>query len=329
MLPGHDGLPMICLSIAGIEHALDHLVVTILAEHEERFGARAGLRAAFGRDVDTVVLAERTRSQSETVAATLRALKLDEPFLVKDSDGAFDLSNPQSADNYVCCESLHHFDLINARNKSYIQVDSDNQIIAIREKAVISDLFNVGGYYFLEPRRFLETFDRLSLAGAANSGELYLSHVIAAMLAEGERFQARRVTRYRDWGTVHEWRRELLERRTYFVLLDGFVFERGSEYFRPTFAEIKPNALAVEAIKALAAQGHSIVYLSIRPESLSRLTQSQVASAGLPDGPFVWNCPVAKWMLITAPHATLPFTTCSASELPPEQANLLLTARDA
>jgi hypothetical protein len=313
---------MLCLAVAGLQLSLDDLVVTILREHEERYNIVAGLKEAFGRPVNVVILDERTGSQSETVARTLEHLNLRESFLVKDSDGSFKLDELKQEDNYVCVDSLNNFDSINPRNKSYLQIDHKGIVTNIREKVVISDLFNVGGYYFTSPERFLEFYRRLS--GDANwNREIYLSDVIGAMILEGIPFHARRTTEYQDWGTVREWRRALLSQKAFFVSLDGFLFERGSQFFLPRFEDVKPNPNAVEAIRAIAAEGHRVIYLSIRPQTCERLTQSQIEAAGLPPGPVLWNCPIAKWVMITSPHPTLPLLTSQAIEIQPSESNLL------
>jgi len=325
MLPAHDGRPMICLAIAGLELSLDDLVVTVLREHEEKYRIVEGLAKAFGRRVRVILLEERTSSQSETVARTIEALKLNESFLVKDSDGTFQLKGLQQEDNYVCVDSLNNFDSINPRNKSYLQIDHKGLVINIREKVVISDLFNVGGYYFSSPQCFLEFYQRLSSNKANWSREIYLSDVIGAMILEGVPFHARPTTGFHDWGTVREWRRALLAQKGFFVSLDGFLFERGSEYFSPRFEDAAPQMNAVEAVRALAAEGHKIVYLSIRSESLKQLTEQQLRDAGLPEGDVLWGCPIAKWTLLTAPHATLPFQTGQALELHPDDPNLVET----
>ena len=132
-----------------------------------------------------VVLDEPTESQVETVARALRALDLDEPFLVKDSDNCFDLDNIEQDDCYVSVDSLNNHELINPRNKSYVQVDHNGLITNIREKEVISDLFSVGGYFFTDPEQFLDIYDRLSLASAAWDRELYISDIVASMVLEG------------------------------------------------------------------------------------------------------------------------------------------------
>jgi len=256
--------------------------------------------------VKVAILDQRTQSQSETVARALEKLDLHEPFLVKDSDGFFKLDDLKQEDNYVCVDSLNNFDSINPRNKSYLQIDHKGIVTNIREKVVISDLFNVGGYYFTSPQYFLEFYQRLAADKANWNREIYLSDVIGAMILEGIPFIARRTTGIPGLGHRARMRRALLAQKAYFISLDGFVFERGSQFFSPRFQDVKPHANAVEAVRAIAAEGHRVVYLSIRPQSLESLTLAQMQEADLPPGQLLWNCPIAKWALLTSPHPTLP-----------------------
>lgn len=323
MLPAHDGRPMITQAVSGLRVAREDLIVTILREHEEKYRVREGLEAAFGYPIQLVVVDEPTRSQPETVARTLEMMKLDEPFLVKDSDNVFALDELVQDTNYVCVDSLNNYDSINPRNKSYLQVDHKGVVTNIREKVVISDLFSVGGYGFLRPDQFLEYYRRLTSRTAEWQREIYTSDIIGAMILDGLPFRAQPITGYQDWGTVTEWRRALLSRRTYFVSLDGFVFERGSEHFRPSFADVSPNEGAVAALRELIARGHSVVYLSIRPDSLGGLTELQLAGVGLLAPKVIYGCPIASWNLVTAPHPTLPFHTSEAIEQDPTDPDLL------
>jgi hypothetical protein len=242
--------------------------------------------------------------------------------LVKDSDNTFRLDEIVQPDDYVCVDSLNNYESINPRNKSYLQVDHKGTVTNIREKVVISDLFNVGGYFFSSPRRFLEYYDPLAANAAQWNREIYLSDVIGSMILDGVPVRARAITGYRDWGTIREWKRALLDRKAYFVLLDGFALERGSEFFRLRFDEVRPHGEAIRALKGLAAAGHQLVYLSIRPAATSELTRKQLREAGAPDGQILFDCPIAKWLLLAAPHATLPFRTVESLEMNPDDVNL-------
>ena len=322
MLPAWDGQPMIALAIQGLDVPRSDVVVTVLREHVEAFDAENGLRKALGGEFRIVVLDAPTRSQSETVAKTLEALGGDEPFLVKDSDNTFRLAPVEQPNNYISVASLNDFDNINPRNKSYCRMDHEHLVLNIREKKVISDTFSVGGYYFSRPSEFLATYHRLMAAEQYARSEIYLSDVIGAMILDGHVFKGRMVEGYQDWGTVHEWRRHLVGRNLLLVSLDGFVFQRGSLHFAPTFADVAVNPEAVAAIRARVAHGDRVVYVSIRPAALRALTEAQLADAGLPADTVIFDAPVAPWTLLTAPDATLPFTTSRAAEIDPRDPNL-------
>jgi hypothetical protein len=322
MLPDTEGLPMVHRAVAGLGARTEDLIFTLLREHDEKFRAAEGLSAAFGQKVTCVILDEPTRSQSETVAETLRRSGIDEPFLVKDSDNFFKVEHVAQGHNYVCVASLSAFSHINPQNKSYVQVDQEDVIVNFREKQVISDLFSVGGYYFTKPAEFLAAYDELQGASRLAAGELYLSEIIAFLSMQGAIFRVKRISQYQDWGTVHEWREFLKERRVTFVSVDGFLFEQGSTYFHPRFVDVAAHPAAVDAVRALAAEGQPIVYLSIRPAALDSLTRQQLAAAGLPEAQIVYGCERAPWVLLTAPHPSQPFATGISLELAPDDPNV-------
>jgi len=313
---------MLKMALEGIQVAPEDIIVTILRDHEEKFRVTAGLQEAFGYPIRVLVLEKPTKSQAETVARTLEVTGLNEPFLVKDSDNRFTLSDVAQTYNYVCVESLNHFDSINPRNKSYLQSDHNGVVTNIREKVVISDQFNVGGYYFLNPVQFLDYYNRLEGNRLEWNRELYLSDVIGAMILDGIPFRAMTVSGYQDWGTVTEWRRSLLERKAFFVLLDGFVFERGSKYFQPRFEDVKPIPSSVELLNKMNELGHTIIYASIRPSDLAAMTKAQIEAAGLPAGEILFNAPIAHWVMLTAPDPSVPFQTSRSLELSPNDPNI-------
>lgn len=322
MLPDNDGLPMVFKAVQGLGANVDDLIFTILREHDDRFRAREGLNAAFGQAVNVVILDEPTRSQSETVAETLRRSGIDEPFLVKDSDNYFEVNSLRERFNYVCVASLSSFSHVNPQNKSYTQVDQEDVIVNFREKEVISDLFSVGGYHFSSPGEFLSSYEELTSGSRLSVNELYLSEIIAFMSMNDAIFKIKRVDRYQDWGTIHEWRTYLQDRRVFFVSVDGLLLEQGSTYFEPKFDAVKPNVVAVETVRKLVAAGQTIFYLSIRPRELEELTRSQLRALDLPERQILFGCDMAQWTLLTATHPNQPFRTSNAIELAPDDPNM-------
>jgi len=323
LLPDQDGVPMVVRAVEKLHVAPADLVFTFLAEHEEMFGVRSGLAKAFGTEVATVVLETPTKSQSETVAVTLKRLAISEAFLVKDSDNVFELDGIASPTSYVTVASLNDFDQINPRNKSYVTVDQEEFITAIREKQVISEHFSVGGYFFRSATSFLDAFDELSRAPSVSATELYISEIISYLLLNGEPFKMRHARGYMDWGTVHEWRRKLESRRVFILSLDGFLFQRGSRYFDPAFGAVAANPIAIDAARQLAAAGHKLIYLSVRPYELETETRKAIMAAGLPDAPLLMETDATQWTLVTAPDPSLPLRTGRALEVVPDDEYLI------
>lgn len=192
----------------------------------------------------------------------------------------------------------------------------------IREKVVTSDLFSVGGYFFTTPAEFLQHNAALRDKPSGWQRELYISDVIGSMILAGIPFRARRISDYQDWGTIHEWKKSLGSCGLFFVVLDGSVFERGSAYFKPTFVDVPPNAAFVAVLQERAAQGHTIIYLSVRPNDLRELTEAQMRETGVPPGMVTYDCPSAPWSLVTAPDPRLHFRTSTALELSPSDPNI-------
>ena len=317
MLPDHSGQPMIAEAVSLLAVDPKDIIVTALAEHEQKFQVVRGLRKALGDDIQVVLLDEKTRSQSETVYKTVMSLGLTEAFLVKDSDNCFKIDKIDSDCSYVCYDSLNNHSLINPRNKSYLQLDGHGTIINIKEKQVISDTFSVGGYYFSDPELFIQTYLKLNQPGSIDQSELYLSDIILSMLVDGVPFKGNPVTAYQDWGTVQDWKRFLLSKRTYFVALDGYLFERGSEYFEPTFENAIPFTKSIDNIRSLQELGHAVILLSIRSQQYAEMTAQRLAGLGLDGIPVVYNCPLSKWELITPPYQGIAFRTCDSHELDP------------
>jgi NDP-sugar pyrophosphorylase family protein len=322
MLPASDGRPMISHAVEKLQFELGDLIIAVLKEHDERFSAVQGLRNFFGHAVTIVTLDKATRSQPETVSNTLLLTGINEPFLVKDCDSSFVLQDIEQPFNYVSGASLNGFDQINPRNKSYMQVDESDVLRGIREKEVISDLFSVGGYYFRNPRQYVEAFDRLCAEQEVWQRELYTSDIISTLIMDGEPFKVRRVLDYQDWGTLVEWKRTLQTRGVYFIQLDGFVFERGSAFFPPRFEEVSANPQAVEVVKDLIKAGNKLIFVSIRPEAVRELTFAQMASVGLPSEDVIFDMPIGRYNLITAPHPSVPFLSAHALEIDPTDPSL-------
>ena len=95
--------------------------------------------------IKIIKLESPTESQSETVYRAIIKNEITGFIYIKDSDGYFRL-NLKNQDNQITYFDLNDIDEINARSKSYIEVDSNGIVLNMVEKKVISSKFCVGGY---------------------------------------------------------------------------------------------------------------------------------------------------------------------------------------
>jgi len=306
---------MLYEAIQGLKVNPADIVVALLREHEEVLGATRGIHQMLGEDVTVLVFDEPTQSQSETVFRILEEAKIDEPFLIKDSDNVFWLDNIEQDFNYVSVESLNNFEEINPRNKSYIKQDSNGLVTTIKEKVVISDCFCVGGYYFTDPKAFRQMYLKLVTQFVNGAKELYISDIIGAMLLEGVPFFAKQVSNYVDWGTAKEWYSFNKRYRTYIVNLDGVVFQSGSPFFHPTYKEVKPNLEVVKELLKLLDEGNQVVFISERDESWRKETESSLVELGFTSFILVMGCRSSQHVLVNAHLYQSPYPGANAVNL--------------
>ena len=309
------GYPMLYESIRHLEVAPSDIIVAILRRHEDALGATDGIHRMLGKEVRVLVFEEPTRSQSETVFKMINSAEVDEPFLIKDSDNAFFLDEIEQDFNYICVESLNNFEEINPRNKSYVQLDSNHLVTAIKEKVVISDCFCVGGYYFTNPEAFCQTYKKLVAQFVDGAQELYISDIIGAMLLDDVPFFTRKARGYVDWGTIREWHNFHRHLRTYFLNLDGVVFESGSPFFHPKYSEVKPNLEVVAELLKLQKEGNQIIFVSERDESWRDETEAALAALDFKSFILVMGCRNTQYILVNACLPQSPYPSARAVNL--------------
>lgn len=180
------------------------MYVGVLKEHNEKYNAEGiigGLSTV--PEVIPIILPEKTKGPADTVYQMCKFLDQyidDGAFLVKDCDSFFD--HDINKGNYVCVADIHdHAILRNLGAKSFVQVNEHGLVTNIVEKKVISEFFCVGGYKFEKRSEFMAAYEAIQ----DYSYEIFVSHVIQHMIAQGKQFFAQSVCNYVDVGTIDEW----------------------------------------------------------------------------------------------------------------------------
>ena len=314
---------MVTEAISGLNlDFFDNIYFLCLQEHEDKYSFMkgfvaelddAGLRAKS----NIVLLPEQTDSQSETVYTFLSGYELDGFIFIKDSDGFYRCDVEER--NQVAYFDLNDMDDINARTKSYVDLDVNDVVTNIVEKKVISSTFSSGGYGFADAKEFCKTFEKLQ----DMDGECYISHIIFEMMLSGSTFYGTKTTDFKDWGTLDAWNKYKSQYKCLFVDIDGTLITNSSHHFPPYTGSGEPIEDNIDLLAELHEQGKAkIILTTSRPERLRQLTIQELQTKGIPFDDLVMGLPHCQRIVINDFARSNPYPSCSAINIPRNENNL-------
>ena len=282
----------------------DRVVVVCLKEHLVSYLSfetfESILKNLGHHNVDSCVLEEETFSQSETVAMAIKKTNIQGAFFVKDCDNVFDFR--WEGGNEIAVLDIHKIELVDAKSKSYVDVDALGFVTNIVEKHVISNYFCCGGYGFSDAEKFLRHVRTIK-----SQKEVYLSHVIYSMIMEGDSFRVNQASHYLDWGTLREYRHYMKSFITIFCDVDGVLLENGSKFGKKGWLT-EPISENLDTISRL--QASSMLYLVItssRPESEKGYIAKRLAEFKVYPDQYVMGLPHTRRVLVNDFSLTNPF----------------------
>jgi len=314
---------MVTEAISGLNlDFFDNIYFICLQQHEDKYSFMkgfvaelddAGLRAKS----NIVLLPEQTDSQSETVYTFLSGYDLDGFIFIKDSDGFYKCDVEER--NQVAYFDLNDMDDINARTKSYVDLDVNDVVTNIVEKKVISSTFSSGGYGFADAKQFCKTFEKLQ----DMDGECYISHIIFEMMLSGSTFYGTKTTDFKDWGTLDAWNKYKSQYKCLFVDIDGTLITNSSHHFPPYTGSGEPIEDNIDLLAELHEQGKArIILTTSRPERLRQLTIQELQTKGIPFDELVMGLPHCQRIVINDFARSNPYPSCSAINIPRNENNL-------
>ena len=314
---------MVTEAISGLNlDFFDNIYFICLQQHEDKYSFMkgfvselddAGLRAKS----NIVLLPEQTESQSETVYTFLSGYDLDGFIFIKDSDGFYRCDVEEK--NQVAYFDLNDMDDINARTKSYVDLDVNDVVTNIVEKKVISSTFSSGGYGFADAKEFCKTFEKLQ----DMDGECYISHIIFEMMLSGSTFYGTKTTDFKDWGTLDAWNKYKSQYKCLFVDIDGTLVTNSSHHFPPYVGSGESIEDNIDLLAELHEQGKAkIVLTTSRPERLRQLTLQELQIKGIPYDELVMGLPHCQRIIINDFAKSNPYPSCSAINIPRNENNL-------
>ena len=314
---------MVTESILGLNlDFFDNIWFICLQEHEDKYQFMKGLvseldEVGLRSKSNIVLLPEQTDSQSETVYTFLSGQELDGFVFIKDSDGFYRCDIEER--NQVAYFDLNDMDDINARTKSYVDLDVNNVVTNIVEKKVISSTFSSGGYGFADAKEFCKTFEKLQ----DMDGECYISHIIFEMMLSGSTFYGTKTTDFKDWGTLDAWNKYKSQYKCLFVDIDGTLITNSSHHFPPYTGSGEPIEDNIDLLAELHEQGRAkIILTTSRPERLRQLTIQELQTKGIPFDQLVMGLPHCQRIVINDFARSNPYPSCSAINIPRNENNL-------
>ena len=269
-------------------------------------------------NIEFVLLEQQTASQPETVYECIKIKNISGPILVKDSDNYFEATIADEG-NLVCYFDLNDGDQFNARNKSYVQFDTNGFLDNIVEKKIISSTFSVGGYGFASAEEFCLYFKQL----AHLTSEVYMSNIIFQMILSGHKFSGIKTFNYEDWGTLEEWNRYKKTFRTLFVDLDGVLIENASVHMHPFIGTGKPLHNNIKLLQTLYKTGRTkIIITTARPTEYEEQTKLELQSHNIPYDILIMGLPHSQRILINDFAKSNPYPSSTAINLERNMNNL-------
>lgn len=315
---------MVTEAISGLNlDFFDKIYFIFLSEHEKRYNFFDG----FVRELTECKLIEKSRfvfldeytnSQSETVYNAIKIAGIEGFIFIKDSDGYYEC-NISSTKNQIAFFDLNRMDDINARTKSYIELDINSIVTNIVEKKVISSTFSVGGYGFENSLDFCNTYEKLK----DFEDECYISNVIFEMILSGSQFFGLETNNFKDWGTLESWNKYKSEYRCLFVDIDGTLIKNSSVHFPPYIGNGESLENNITHLRNLHSSGKTkIILTTSRPSSARELTINELKQKNIPYDELIMNLPHCKRVIINDFAKSNPYPSCESINISRNSDNL-------
>ena len=127
----------------------DKLLVVLGREDEEKFPVERIIRDAFkSHPIEIVILDEDTSGPAETVYQAIKKANITGAIVIKDNDSYIQAEVPEG--NFVVGLDLNTWekDIYNLRNKSFLLINEQKNILDIIEKRICSPVIGIGLYGF-------------------------------------------------------------------------------------------------------------------------------------------------------------------------------------
>ncbi len=197
------GQPMVRWALKSVEDIpYSGIVFVILAEHDQRYGLSAALRAEFDPACEVITLPGVTEGQLCTVLAARDLIDANEDILIISSDTYIVSRLGQDiASRPADCAGIISVADMPGDRWSFARTDASGRVVEVAEKVRISDHASTGLYYFSNGHEFVEIGDAMIRAQEKTRGEFYVIPVYQKLIGRGRSVYISQAGQMWDMGT--------------------------------------------------------------------------------------------------------------------------------
>lgn len=292
-----NGKLLIERSIEGVySENYSRVLIVLLKSDVDQYDAESIiLRELSSYPIEIVALDEMTSGPAETVYQAIRMGDVTGAVVVKDADNYLKTKDiPKS--NFVAGLDLNTWerDIHNLRNKSFLVVNEQGNLLDIIEKQVRSDVICLGLYGFNKAEDFALAYQHLN-DGTYPISKLYLSHIISYLIGySGRVFHYVESLEYENWGDERHWKNLQRDYTLFFVDLDNILGSAG---------ELSLDSK--EKLLALQSRGATFVGYTVEDEAYKSAALKVFQDAGLTFLKVIYGCPYVERKGIIASEGEL------------------------
>lgn len=200
----------------------DRILFTILQKDADCYHADQIIAETFAElPVEVILLPQETSGPAETIYRTVKIANVYGEIVIKDCDNFLRVEHLNYR-NFAAGLDLNEWnrDVHHLRNKSFLILNEQKQILDVFEKQFKSDVICLGLYGFAEVADFIAAYEKLN-DNSYPIEKLYVSHIISYLIGYSQRvFQFIPCSAYENWGNEKVWADVQKAYATYFVDLD-------------------------------------------------------------------------------------------------------------
>lgn len=281
-----NGQLLIERSIEGVfSEEYNRVLVVLLEEDVREYDAERVIAAELKNyPIEIVALNDMTSGPAETVYQAIKMADVSGAVVVKDADNYLKTEQIPLG-NFVAGLELNTWerDVHNLRNKSFLVVNEQGNLLDIIEKQVRSDVICLGLYGFKNAGDFMKAYEHLNDASYPIS-KLYVSHIISYLIGySGRVFRYVASLEYENWGDERLWKDLQRDYTLYFIDLDNILGREG------TLSQSNRGKMF-----SLQSRGASFIGFTVKDEEYKTFALKVLQDAGLNFIKVIYGCPYSE-----------------------------------